>query len=149
MLHDTMHNSSPHVPLEVTLKQHRWASQNIGTTERKFIVMFLALRPRKIIGVLILLSAFQASDCEASQNTLCNTSDWKTVVLFFIKSLYTFFFSKVKHHLLLSMFLTFIGLLTFLLSNNLKLPGNEANYGQYHNGKEYFIWGIWAMCTNH
>lgn len=144
-----MHNSSLHVPLEVTLKQHRWASQNIGTTKCIFIVTVLAVKPRKIIGVLILLSAFQTSDWEASQNTLCNTLDWKTVVLFFIKSLYTFFFfPKVKHHLLLSMFLTFIGLLTFLLSNNLKLPGNEANYGQYHNGKEYFIWGIWAMYMN-
>lgn len=43
---------------------------------------------------------------------------------------------------------TFIGLLALLLSNNLKLPGNEANYGQYHNGKQYFIWDIWAMCMN-
>lgn len=68
-------------------------------------------------------------------------------VLFFIESLYTVFL-KIKHHLPLSMCFTFIGLLTLLLPNNLKLPGNEANYGQYHNGKQYFVWDIWAMCMN-
>lgn len=123
-------------------------AQNIGTTKCKFLLTPLALKSRKIIGVLIPLLAFLTFDCKASQISFSNTPVRKIVVLFCIKSSYTIFFPKVKHPPPLSMFLTFIGLLTFLLSNNLKLPSNEANYGQYHNGKEYFIWDIWAMCMN-
>lgn len=122
-------------------------SQNIGTTKCRFIVTFFAFKPRKIICILILILAFLTFDCEAPW-TLC-------VTLWTIKShssllhkVTVYHFSKIKHHLPLSMCFTFIGLLTLLLSNNLKLPGNEANYGQYHNGKQYFIWDIWAMCMN-
>lgn len=136
-----MHESSLHFPLAAALARLSWKvalppPQNIGTTKHKFLLTPLALKSRKIIGVLIPLLAFLTSDYKASQISLSNTSVRKIVVLFCVKSLYTIFFFKVKHLPPLNIFLTFIGLLTFLLSNNLKLPSNEANYGQYHNGKE-------------
>ena len=81
--------------------------QNIGTTKHKFLLTPLALKSRKIIGVLIPLLAFLTSDCKASQISLSNTSVRNIVVLFYIKSLYTIFFFKVKHLPPLNIFFNF------------------------------------------